>query len=495
MRADAPAAIASTHEKRAYMKHSLRKKTVILIVTIAVVIGLTGILVSSRFIGRLIDSSYEDKARDIARTMAAVIDTEQAKTLNDAVQAIYRDTEEVVYSDDWGSPEFDAYIARYAALEESEAFQSLLAQLRKIQDVNDVDCLYLSSLGGDSAFLYLVDGAYEDACPPGCADPIYEENRELLYNPGRGYPPYITNTEPYGWLVTAGAPVYDEDGGVICYAMVDISMDTVRGEQARFITTLAAGLAGLTVLICLIAILIVNRVIIRPINRLSSAAEHYDARLGDSSEIDNLTIKTHDEIQSLYSSFKQMTHDIEGYIDNLMRTSNELSQTRIKASQMDELAHRDALTGVGSKLAYNREVQALTAEMARGDARFGIVMIDLNWLKKLNDSYGHEKGDIAIRKICSMICSVFDENAVYRLGGDEFAVILRGDDCAGVEHLVAEFKTLVDASENSGGEPWEAVSAAIGYALYDGDDTVNDVFRRADYSMYECKKSMKAARV
>ena len=178
-----------------------------------------------------------------------------------------------------------------------------------------------------------------------------------------------------------------------------------------------------------------------------------------------------------------------------MRTSNELSQTRIKASQMDELAHRDALTGVGSKLAYNREVQALTAEMARGDARFGIVMIDLNWLKKLNDSYGHEKGDIAIRKICSMICSVFDENAVYRLGGDEFAVILRGDDCAGVEHLVAEFKTLVDASENSGGEPWEAVSAAIGYALYDGDDTVNDVFRRADYSMYECKKSMKAARV
>ena len=181
MRADAPAAIASTHEKRAYMKHSLRKKTVILIVTIAVVIGLTGILVSSRFIGRLIDSSYEDKARDIARTMAAVIDTEQAKTLNDAVQAIYRDTEEVVYSDDWGSPEFDAYIARYAALEESEAFQALLAQLRKIQDVNDVDCLYLSSLGGDSAFLYLVDGAYEDACPPGCADPIYEENRELLY--------------------------------------------------------------------------------------------------------------------------------------------------------------------------------------------------------------------------------------------------------------------------------------------------------------------------
>ena len=475
------------------MRYSLRKKTVTLIVMIAVLIGTTSILLSSRFISQLIDTTYKDKAADIAQTMAAITDADRARKLKDAVMAVFDSTDKIIYSDDWGTPEFDDYIARYTDLKETEEFQFLLSQLRKIQDVNDVDCLYLSCIGGDNSFLYLVDGAYEDACPPGCADPLYEENKELVDNPRRGMPPYITNTEPYGWLVTAGAPVYDDEGGVICYATVDISMDTVRAEQNHFIAMLAAGLTALTLMICLGSILLVNCLIIGPINRLSSAAEHYDARIGNSSEIDNLTIRTQDEIQSLYSSFKQMTHDIEGYIDNLMKTTNELSQTRQKANQMDELAHRDALTGVGSKLAYDREVISLTAEIAQGKADFGIVMIDLNNLKLLNDCYGHEKGNVAIKKVSSMICDVFDESSVYRLGGDEFAVLIRGEECAHIEQLVDSFLSLVQSVSTSEGEPWETVSAAIGYALYDGDDTVNDVFRKADYSMYECKKKMKAS--
>ena len=492
------AAIRALHtgeyEKRILMRYSLRKKTVTLIIMIAVMIGITGIILSSRFISQLIDSTYKNKATDLAQTMAAVTDAGQAKKLKEAVLSVFDATEEIVYSDDWGTPAFDAYIARYADLEETEEFQSLLLQLRKIQDVNDVDCIYLSCLGGDDTFLYLADGAYEDACPPGCADPLYEENKELLNDPGRGMPPYITNTEPYGWLVTAGAPVYDAEGEVICYAMVDISMETVRAEQNHFIAMLSAGLAGLTLLICLASILLVNQLLIQPINRLSSAAEHYDARVGNRSEIDNLTIRTQDEIQSLYFSFKQMTQDIDGYIDNLMKTTTELSQTRRIASEMDELAHKDALTGVGSKLAYDREALLLTDDIASDRAHFGIVMIDLNNLKLLNDCYGHEKGDEAIKKVSAMICGVFDAASVYRIGGDEFAVIIRGADCARIEQMVNRFQNLGEAVSTSQGEPWETVATAIGYALYNGGDTVNDVFRRADHSMYECKKKMKAAR-
>jgi len=474
------------------MKYSLREKTVVLIILIAVLIGITGIIISSQFINGLVDQTYENRANDIAHTMAVVVDAERAKTLKDAVITIFNGTEKVVYSDEWGSPEFDAYIVRFADLEQTEEFQFLQSQLRKIQDVNDVDCLYLSCIGGNTAFLYLVDGAYEDACPPGCADPIYETNQELITNPDRGYPPYITNTDPYGWLVTAGAPVYDSEGNVVCYAMVDISMDTIRAEQNHFITLLAIGLAGLTILICVAAILLVSRLIIRPINQLSNAAEHYDASSGNSGEIDKLNIKTQDEIQSLYHSFKKMTHDIEGYIDSLMKTTNELNQTRQKADQMDELAHKDSLTGVGSKLAYDQRTLELTREITRGNTKFGIIVIDLNNLKVLNDSYGHEKGDEAIKKICSMICSIFDPSFVYRIGGDEFVVIVKDKDRTEIEQMVDRFQALVETSASAEGEPWEKISAAIGFSVYDGDDTVKDVFRRADYNMYECKKKMKA---
>ena len=469
------------------MRISLRTKTIILIVLIAAIIGASGLLVTSRFINQIIDDTYKNKAGDIAHTMAVVIDAGDAALLRDEVAAIYNAADEKVSSEDWGSEAFDAYIARFAHLEDTPEYQNLLRQLRQIQDVNDVDCLYLSIVDGPTvSMIYLVDGAYEDACPPGCFDPLYEENQELLVHPERGFPPYITNTDPYGWLVTAGAPVCDPDGNVICYAMADISMDMVRSLQRQFFMTLSAGLAGLTLLICAAAILVVNRIIIRPINRLSGAAAHYSQ--DNQSELDGLTIRTNDEIQSLYSSIKQMTQDINRYIDNLMATRNELSITREKADQMDALAHKDSLTGVGSKLAYDQKVKQLSDEIAQGRPEFAIVMVDLNFLKMLNDTYGHEKGNEAIQRTSRIICDVFTHSPVYRIGGDEFAVIVRDRDYANIDALVEQFNGKVMATE---GEPWEKISAAIGYAKYQRDDTVEDVFRRADRNMYDQKKEMK----
>lgn len=471
------------------MKTSLRGKTIVMIVLFAVIIGASGLVVTSRFINGIIDDSYKNKANDIAHTMAVVIDAEDASRLAREIRDIYAATEEKVSSEEWGSDSFNAYIARFAHLEESESFRNLQRQLRLIQDENDVDCLYLSITDAPTvAMIYLVDGAYEEPCPPGCFDPLYEENHDLLTDPERGFPPYITNTEPYGWLVTAGAPVHDSDGKVVCYAMADIPMGVIREKQQHFTLTLALGLAGLTVLICLIGILVVNRMIIRPINSLSSAAAHYSQ--DNQTELNRLTIRTKDEIQSLYVSIKQMTQDINRYIDNLMTTTDELTKTREKADQMDALAHKDSLTGVGSKLAYDQKVIQLSGDIAQGKAEFGIVMVDLNNLKQLNDTYGHEKGNDAIRKTCRIICDVFKHSPVYRIGGDEFVVVVQERDYQNIEALIDQFNRAVMSTE---GAPWEKISAAIGFARYDNDPAVEEVFRRADRNMYERKKEMKVA--
>ena len=468
------------------MKISLRAKTIILIVLIAAIIGASGLIVTSRFINRLINDTYKEKANDIARTMATVIDAGDAARLRDEVLAIFNATDEKVGSEDWGSDAFNAYVARFAHLEQTPEFQNLLGQLRQIQDVNDVDCLYLSITDAPTvSMIYLVDGAHEDACPPGCFDPLYEENQALLTDPERGFPPYITNTDPYGWLVTAGVPVHDSDGNVICYAMADIPMDVVRGRQLQFTMVLSAGLAGLTLLICLAAILVVNRIIIRPINSLSSAAAHYSQN--NQSELEALTIQTKDEIESLYVSVKQMTRDMNRYIDNLMATTNELTRTREKADEMDALAHRDPLTGVGSKLAYDQKVTMLAEEISKGAAAFGIVMVDLNCLKQLNDTYGHERGNDAIRRVCRRICEVFKHSPVYRIGGDEFVVVVSGTDYVNIGDRIKQFNEAAAAE----GAPWEKVSAAIGYAAFAKGDAVEDVFRRADRNMYERKTAMK----
>lgn len=475
------------------MKFSLRAKTVILITLLATLMGIVGITVSNRVLTQVIDNSYMDRARDVANTLAVVLDVDQAIALKAEVMAIYDATDEIVTSEDWGSPEFDAYIARYSAIEQSAVFKSLRSEIRRIQDINKVDCMYLVALDAvKESAIYLVDAAYDDICPPGCIDPVYEVNRDLLTDPTRGFPPYISNTEMYGNLVTAGAPIYDSANNVVCYAMVDISMDMIRAQQQLYTMTHIALYVLLTLLVCVASIWMVNRYIIHPIDLLSNAAAHYNASNLDNSALDDLPIKSHDEIQSLYTSLKRMTHDINGYIDNLVRTTQELTRTRIEADEMNVLAHRDALTGVGTKLAYDQQIEKLSAEMSEGNAQFGIVMVDVNSLKWLNDTFGHDQGNVAIKKTCALLCDVFAHSPVYRFGGDEFVVVIKGRDYDAINDRVKEFDRR--ARETWGGKPWEAVNAAVGYALYADEDSVEDVFRRADHMMYERKKAMKADR-
>ena len=471
------------------MKFSLRAKTVMLIVAIALVLSLAGTMISVEAFRDIIDNTYKNRSLDVSRTVAAVVDAELAESLLDAVMAIYNATDEKVGSDEWETEAFETYIAHFAEIEQREDFQELQKELRTIQDVNDVDCLYLCTVDTErKTMIYLVVGAYENACPPGCFDPVYEENMELP-NPERGFLPFITNTEAYGWLVTAGVPVHSADGRLVCYAMTDISMDVIRAEQSRFTLIYTLALVALTIIISLISIWAVNRAVIRPINLLSSAAAHYSAQQEDNSELDNLPIKSKDEIQSLYSSLLKMVQNTRSYIHSLKETKQELTKTRIEADEMNELAHKDALTGVGSKLAYDQQVTRLTEEMRQGKAEYGIVMVDMNGLKEMNDTYGHEKGNIAIRNTCAVICEVFHHSPVYRFGGDEFVVVIKDRDYAQIEDRVREFR---EAAARTQGEPWEKVNAAIGYALFEGDDTVDDVFRRADHIMYENKKEMKA---
>ena len=121
------------------MKISLRVKTVLLLILATVILGTASIIISSQALSRVVDDAYRKNASGIANTAAAVLDAERAARVKNAIMEIYEATDEKVGSDEWGSEAFDAYIARYAEVEQSEDFRILQEQLRSIQDVNVVD--------------------------------------------------------------------------------------------------------------------------------------------------------------------------------------------------------------------------------------------------------------------------------------------------------------------------------------------------------------------
>ena len=145
--------------------------------------------------------------------------------------------------------------------------------------------------------------------------------------------------------------------------------------------------------------------------------------------------------------------------------------------------HVDALTGVKNRHAYLEAEAKLDREIReQRQPEFAIVVLDVNDLKKINDSAGHQVGDQCIRDACAIICDVFSHSPVFRIGGDEFAVLARGRDCACLDALLGRIDAHSDAAA-PGGE----VVIARGMARYENDPSVAAVFERADQRMYENK--------
>ena len=163
--------------------------------------------------------------------------------------------------------------------------------------------------------------------------------------------------------------------------------------------------------------------------------------------------------------------------------------------RMDAIAHRDALTGLQNKTAYDEAAARIDRKIISGNATFTIIVVDVNFLKRVNDTYGHEKGNAYLIANSRAIAQVFGEDNVYRIGGDEFVVILEADASEQSDKMVASYKNMRSYGNNAINE-WERICAAIGMATYnpETDHNTESVFKRADASMYQDKVAMKAER-
>ena len=153
------------------------------------------------------------------------------------------------------------------------------------------------------------------------------------------------------------------------------------------------------------------------------------------------------------------------------------------------MAYRDALTGVKSKLAYLDVLKDLEVRVHEGSlTEYGVVVFDLNRLKEINDTKGHDEGDEYIKSACRLICRNYDHSPVFRIGGDEFAAILEGSDYENRDSLLGAFERSVEENMRDG-----RVVVASGMAVYQPgvDTSYNDVFRKADRRMYERKMQLK----
>jgi diguanylate cyclase (GGDEF)-like protein len=173
------------------------------------------------------------------------------------------------------------------------------------------------------------------------------------------------------------------------------------------------------------------------------------------------------------------------------RTTGEWEKKAIaERDEAHTVAYTDPLTGVKSKHAFAVKEGHMETQIVDGDVgEFGVIVCDVNGLKKINDTLGHKAGDEYICAACRMLCEYFKHSPVFRIGGDEFVVLLQGRDYEDRHDIMHDINAEIEGNIGK-----DKVVISLGLSDYDPevDESFHEVFQRADNLMYERKMQLKS---
>ena len=317
---------------------SLKLKVSLIVAASTLLLTALLMVLSYREYSSVVDEHYNTLAMDIARTAASLVDGDQVAALRREVYDIYEENPAPEFET---QEEWDQYFAHYQTVQD-EAYEDLLVILDKVRQSNQADDVYIVYMDPvTQTGLYLADPATgEDACPPGTWDIIYEQNYHVLDHPEDELPAYITNSE-YGWLCSAGAPVFDSQGKVAAHVLTDVSMNDIMQDRYDFLRNLCLILIGAALLAAWVLFAVTNRLIVRPVQQLTKAADSYITERsrgdGGSLAMEQLEIRTGDEIETLAGAMKKMERDINDYILNLAQITAEKERIGAELSIATEI--------------------------------------------------------------------------------------------------------------------------------------------------------------
>ena len=157
-------------------------------------------------------------------------------------------------------------------------------------------------------------------------------------------------------------------------------------------------------------------------------------------------------------------------------------QSADQALKLRHEATHDALTGLLNRRAFRAR---LAREAADADAAFALILCDMDNLKRVNDTLGHEAGDLALRLLADALRTDLRRDDAYRLGGDEFAIVLPGASELDAERVVQRLQHAVSIAAR---EPISLIQASFGVAAYEPGESADRLVARADAVLYQSKR-------
>jgi diguanylate cyclase (GGDEF)-like protein len=187
------------------------------------------------------------------------------------------------------------------------------------------------------------------------------------------------------------------------------------------------------------------------------------------------------QLQEMNNYLEQKIHE---RTESLLDTQKELLEDN---NELARMALTDSLTGLSNRTHMNQILRQEYARFERHDQRFGIIMLDIDHFKNVNDSFGHDAGDKVLKKLAQIIASAIrTSDFVARWGGEEFLIC-----CTTIEEtdLLPIAETIRKLVASSDFEKVKQITTSLGCAAIVKGESISDLIKRSDIALYEAKNN------
>lgn len=196
-------------------------------------------------------------------------------------------------------------------------------------------------------------------------------------------------------------------------------------------------------------------------------------------------------VESLVSATAKMQRRSQDLEKRLQETSNEVTQLRSNLEKVREEAMTDSLTGIANRKRFDEILRKARRDSDSSKNPLSLVLCDIDFFKRFNDTWGHQTGDQIIRFVAGCLTRHSDDShLVARYGGEEFAIVMPGTPPAEAVKVAEKIRRTVESKKllrKSTNEDLGNITVSLGVANYTGNESVEELIERADSNLYRSK--------
>jgi diguanylate cyclase len=198
-------------------------------------------------------------------------------------------------------------------------------------------------------------------------------------------------------------------------------------------------------------------------------------------------------VKQIKNEIKRLESTNGSFKDQLQQAANEIDQLKSKMAQYREEALKDPLTRIDNRRGFEKKLKKAIAQANTDETSLCLVIADIDYFKKVNDTHGHLVGDNVLRMVAATIKdSTKGKDMAARIGGEEFAILLPDTPFDGAMKLANDMRLAferLDLKKKSTGESLGKITLSFGVANYKKGEVAEDFVNRADEALYKSKNS------